>query len=127
VTSPFERARSLVGIPFRPQGRSREHGLDCIGLTLEAFQVRHLKLPAYRLTDGSWDEIEAVLKGSFDRVPDTVSEDDDLVISRMQRCFHFGVLGHASLIHADMRIGRVVETPLRALSEDTRYYRQQKD
>ena len=33
------RALALVGVPFRPQGRSAADGLDCAGLALAAFEL----------------------------------------------------------------------------------------
>lgn len=33
-TAVIHVARSFVGVPFRHQGRSREHGIDCVGLPI---------------------------------------------------------------------------------------------
>lgn len=123
MLEPYQRALALVGVTFRPQGRDPEIGLDCIGLVIEAFQLSPVELPRYRLTDGNWLEVERALDPWFDRSAE-VGGTNDMVVCRLPRCFHFGVLGREHLIHADLTAGRVVARRLPAqLGSETRYYR----
>lgn len=107
----FERARGLVDVRFRAHGRNVQSGLDCVGVVLIAFKLNDLVIPPYRLTGGSWEQIESILSSAFDTSGDPEPAAEQLVISRLPRCFHMGVLGTASVVHADLRVGRVVETP----------------
>lgn len=123
VSEPFSRALALVGTRFRPLGRNPKFGLDCIGLVIAAFDLGEVFLPAYRLSDGSWAQIESVLDLYFCRVERPSIAAGDLVVSELPKSFHFAVLGPASFVHADLRLGRVVETPHRPPSASSRYFR----
>lgn len=108
-----DRARALVGVPFRPQGRDAGQGLDCAGLALAAFG-----LPAefvrndYRLRGDHRTEIEAGLRSHFRRVGRRqVRAGDLLLLSVSKDQAHLAVLTEAGFVHADARLGRVVETP----------------
>lgn len=126
VVDAFSTAKAMVGVKFTPQGRSEVSGVDCIGLVLCAFDIQALRLPRYRLSDGTWDEIEAVLFDHFTPAGTGLGQASDLLICRLPRCFHFGVLGPASIIHADLRAARVVEAPGQTLGAVQRRYRRRK-
>lgn len=119
----YGRARNLLGTPFRPQGRDPATGLDCIGLVLLSYEIPAATVPPYRLSDGDWSVIEQHLFARFLMRGDGKHRAGDLMVSRLQRSFHFGVLGPASVIHSDLRIGRVVETPLGSEAGESRIYR----
>ena len=107
-----ERARALVGTPFRPQGRG-EHGLDCVGVALRAFDV-----PAegvrrdYRLRGDYWDEVRGELRRYFRRVPVTQLRSGDLMLVKVAADqLHFAVRTGAGFVHAHAGLRRIVETP----------------
>lgn len=64
------RARALVGTRFRPQGRRREHGLDCIGLVAAAAELPVELVPSgYRLrSEVSEDMLSLTLDGRAERI-----------------------------------------------------------
>lgn len=107
-----DRARALVGTRFRLQGRSREQGIDCLGLVLAAHG-----LPAgsgrrdYALRGVTRGEIEAGLVPWFRRIARTrVVPGDVLVLWAGPGELHLGVASGDGMIHADVRHG-VVERP----------------
>lgn len=108
-----ERARTLVGARFRPQGRDPELGLDCIGLILCVFG-----LPAdgvrrdYRLRGEHRREIVRGLSGPFRRVAAKIRRPGDVLLLEVARDqSHLGILTANGFVHADARLGSVVETP----------------
>lgn len=103
------RARALIGVRFRPQGRSREAGLDCIGLVAAA-----LEAPApddYRLSGGSMARLTTSLRAAGLRPVDDCQAGDVLVLAAGPGQPHLGVWTGAGLVHADARLKRVVERP----------------
>ncbi len=107
-----DRARALVGTPFRPQGRD-SHGLDCAGLALAAFGLPpdHVRQD-YRLRGDHRSEIEEALRLQFRRVSRRQARVGDLVLlSVAADQFHLAVLTAGGFVHSDARLGRVVETP----------------
>lgn len=122
MTDAFARARKLLGVPFRPHGRSPLLGLDCVGVVLWAFEIVGAEAPRYRLSDGSWPEIEARVSRWFEPAPQGATQ-PTLLITHRRRSFHFAVGGPDTFVHADLRIGRIVETPLCGLDGPTRCYR----
>lgn len=104
-----ERARTLVGTRFRPQGRDPRIGLDCIGLALCAFGI-----PAdavrrdYRMRGRHRPAIEAILEQWF-RPVGAISCGDLLLCQISEEQMHLAISGHQSFIHADARIRAVVE------------------
>ena len=108
-----ERARALVGVPFRPQGRDPEQGLDCVGLCLAAFRlpsegVRH----DYRLRGDYRDEARAALLRYFRRVSARQRRPGDLLMLAVaDDQLHLAVSTGAGFVHADARLRQVVETP----------------
>lgn len=108
------RARSLVGVRFRPQGRRREHGLDCVGLVALAGRLPVALVPTgYRMRS---EVAEEAMGLDFDgRVEPIALEEarsgDVLLVRTGPGQHHFLVLVENGFVHADARLGRVVETP----------------
>jgi hypothetical protein len=94
-----------------------------VGLIVLAYGLSSRCLPRYRLSGGCWAEIEDHLRSDFTRIAAGSAACGDLVVERLPRCFHFAVRGAASIIHADLRIRRVVETPVLSLGGEQRTYR----
>lgn len=111
MTDPYDRAHALVGTRFRPLGRNPEFGLDCVGLAVLAYELSSLQLPPYRLGEGSWEQIERwLLRLHFER--SVKHKRNALLVIELPASFHFGVCGERTIVHADMRFKRVVETPI---------------
>lgn len=108
-----ERARALIGVRFRPQGRSAEMGLDCIGLATLTYQLPPARVRSdYRLHGGLRDEMEQDLALLFQRVATEVAAPGDLLlVAPGLRQLHLIVLTPVGYIHADARRRRVVEAP----------------
>lgn len=108
-----ERARALVGTPFRPQGRSSGTGLDCIGLVMSVFRVPEGAVRRdYRLRGDHRAEMAAGLSRYFRRVRGGRSRAGDVVLMQSAADqLHLGICTDAGFVHAHARIGRVVETP----------------
>ncbi|HEX8578532.1 MAG TPA: peptidoglycan endopeptidase [Allosphingosinicella sp.] len=109
------RARRLVGIRFRPQGRDPSYGLDCIGTAaaaagVPADQVRR----DYALRGQKRAEIEEGLCDlGFQPVPGGEAEAGDiLVCSAGPAQVHVVVRTEEGFVHADARLRMVVERPL---------------
>ena len=109
------RARSLVGVRFRPQGRDPRLGLDCVGAAAAAAGVpadrvrsdyslrgQHLAAIEHELCDLGWQPVpvERAVAG------------DVLVCEAGPAQFHVVVRAWSSFIHADAALRRVVERPL---------------
>jgi len=106
------RALALVGTRFRPQGRSAEHGLDCVGLLLCAFDLPPDTVRSdYRLRGAYREEIEQALHAGFRRIPNRWRRAGDvLLLAVAQDQLHLAIASEAGFVHADARLGRVVET-----------------
>lgn len=105
------RARALVGVRFRPQGRTREQGLDCLGLAALALGV-----PArtdYRLSSSELPALERELRACGLREIEAAGagEGDLLVLSPALGRLHAAILTAEGFVHADARLRRVVEAP----------------
>ena len=108
-----ERARALVGTRFRPQGRRPEYGLDCIGLILCVFGVPETEgRRDYRLRGDHLRELRAALAKPFRRIARTQRRSGDILLLQVAPDqFHLGIATPNGLVHADARLGMVVETP----------------
>jgi hypothetical protein len=107
-----ERARALVGTPFRPQGRAA-HGLDCVGVALATFgaAVESVRRD-YRLHGDHEAEVREYLAGQFRRVPRTKLRQGDLMLMRVAADqVHLAVRTNCGFVHAHAGLRRVVETP----------------
>jgi cell wall-associated NlpC family hydrolase len=93
------RARALVGVYFRPQGRTRETGLDCVGLVAAALKLDEVRAD-YRLRGGSAEELgQALGQAGLRRVKDAW-EGDVLVMRAGAEQLHMGVVTEAGFVHA---------------------------
>jgi murein DD-endopeptidase / murein LD-carboxypeptidase len=107
------RARGLVGVRFRPQGRDPATGLDCVGVVLQVFEIPAERVRRdYRLTGNRANEIEAELSRYFEPVRRTESRAGDVVLCSLRTGqLHLAVHCGCSFVHADARARRVVEMP----------------
>ena len=96
--------------------------MDCVGVIVWAFEIRDSTLPRYRLCDGSWPKIEDQVVRWFDPQESGLVT-PVLLVTQRPRCFHFAVGGRESFVHADLRLRKIVETPLSGLDGPTRCYR----
>ena len=105
------RARGLIGTRFRAQGRDPSCGLDCVGLACLVYGVPGRD--DYRLRGaGHGAALTEALKPDFRRIARTERRPGDLMVYRPARDrWHLAVLTRAGIVHADARIGTVVETP----------------
>lgn len=111
-----ERARSLVGVKFRPQGRDPATGLDCVGVLLWTFGIApELVRRNYRIRGAHRSEIEETIRRWFapvDRGQLRPGEVALFTIGASQS--HLAITCGGTLIHADARLRKVVEAPMRA-------------
>lgn len=107
------RALALVGTRFRPQGRSPEHGLDCVGLMLSAFDLPgDMARTDYRLRGQYRLEIEQALRATFRRIPKKWRQPGDMLLLGVAHDqLHLAIESGDGFVHADARLGRVVESP----------------
>jgi cell wall-associated NlpC family hydrolase len=105
------RARACVGVPFRPQGRDAQRGLDCIGLAGFAFGVETPR--DYRLRGGDAGEVEGRIAAlGLARIDAQAAREGDLLLLQAAPTqLHFAVMTADGFVHADARLRRVVETP----------------
>lgn len=110
-----ERARTLVGARYRPQGRHRSDGLDCVGVAAAALALDCERLPAlYALRGPGLAEIEAELSASALVQVSTPEAGDVLVFQTGPVQLHLGICTGSGFVHADAGLRRVVERPLPA-------------
>lgn len=104
-------ARALVGTRFRPQGHNIATGLDCLGLVAETFQIVGIRRN-YRLRGDHRREIESGLLSWFRKVAKSRCLPGDVLLMRVaDDQLHLAVRSGDGFVHADARLGRVVETP----------------
>ena len=107
------RASALVGTRFRPQGRNLQRGVDCLGLILVVFEIPDAGIRRnYRLRGDHRSEITVHLQRHFRRIPARdVRPGDLLLLSVATDQLHFAITTQRGFVHADAKIGKVVETP----------------
>ena len=107
------RARALVGTRFRPQGRVPERGLDCVGLVLCAFKLPGAMVRRdYRLRGDHQAEMIRELAPVFREIEPRHRRAGDLLLMRVaDDQLHLGIVTNVGFVHADARLGKVVETP----------------
>jgi hypothetical protein len=104
------RARSLVGVRFRAQGRSAATGLDCVGVVASALGVKRARSD-YALRDGDLGRLSCELEGAG-LVPVEGRRTGDVLVMRAgPEQLHLGIVTEAGLVHADAGLRRVVERP----------------
>lgn len=104
------RARRLVGVRFRPQGRTKETGLDCVGVVAAALRVGAVRSD-YGLRGGSLRGLEAELERAGMKRIDLVRPGDVLVLRAGAEQLHLAVATEGGFVHAHAGLGRVVEAP----------------
>ncbi|MGQ0660217.1 peptidoglycan endopeptidase [Sphingosinicella sp.] len=108
------RARALIGTRFRPQGRSAEQGLDCVGVVMMAAGIGRERTPDdYRLRGSDIDAANAGLAAmGFVRLPSDRGEPGDVLVAKSgPGQLHAAVLTPGGYVHAHAGLRRVVETP----------------
>ena len=109
-----ERARALIGVRFRPQGRSAEQGLDCIGVVAMASGMDARRVRSdYGLRTADPDQVNRDFDDcGFLRMAPAAAEPGDVLLVRsgpMQ--LHVVMLTDLGYLHADASLRRVVEVP----------------
>jgi cell wall-associated NlpC family hydrolase len=110
----FAAARTIVGVPFRAQGRDPRYGLDCVGLVWAAYAAVGCALPAptdYPLRGWRRGRIVAALMTAGFRAVSDRADGDVALIGLSAGQHHLGVIGPASMVHAHAGLRRVVESP----------------
>ena len=109
-----DRARSMVGVKFRPQGRDPATGLDCVGVVVRAFGIPPESVRRdYRLRGAHCAEIDRVLSRWFERIaPEQTCLGDVMLFEVSQSQIHLAIACGGTFVHADASIRRVVETPM---------------
>ena len=109
----LERARTLIGTPFRPQGRDPKCGLDCVGFILSSFGLDAARVPQnYRLRGPDVPTALTWFPDDFRRVSRTQRRPGDVLLVKVAtEQIHLVMRASLSFIHADLRLGAVVEVP----------------
>lgn len=105
-----ERARAMVGVRFRPQGRSAAEGLDCVGLAAAALELGGVRAD-YPLRGGSGAALADALRRAGLSEVASAEAGDVLVMWAGAGQLHLGVWTGSGLVHADAGLRRVVERP----------------
>ena len=110
---PAGRARALIGTRFRPQGRSPQFGLDCVGLVICSFDLpAHSIRCDYRLRGDHKGELLREMGKWFRRIARSQSRAGDALLMQVASDqVHLGVVTPCGFLHADLRRGKVVESP----------------
>jgi hypothetical protein len=111
------RARSLIGVRYRPQGRSVEFGLDCVGLAALSLGLppEHVTC-SYGLRGNELRALEAELERhglAPSQTAAPMAGDLGLFVPGPAQ-LHLAVFTDTGLVHADAGLRRVVERPLPA-------------
>lgn len=112
-----EAARTLLGVPFRHQGRDPSVGIDCVGLLRCAGDLIGWGLYVYDCDDYARDPHDGVLEGHLQTAfgpPVSGLQVNDIVAMAYGRPIrHVGIIGtdgeRLTLIHTSQQVGRVVE------------------
>jgi cell wall-associated NlpC family hydrolase len=109
-------ARRCVGARFRVQGRTRDGGLDCVGLVAIALHEAGVRVRApgdYRLSGDNGGRFEPALSASGleGHPPGAARRGDILLIAPSQGQRHLAVRTPDGFVHAHAGLGKIVETP----------------
>jgi|WetSurSiteA1Bulk_404760.scaffolds.fasta_scaffold12247_3 cell wall-associated NlpC family hydrolase len=110
----IQSARSFVGSPFKHQGRTK-NGIDCIGLIiiplneLGFFSYDNKNYKRYGFGDGL---IEVIKKYCYELDSPYKLEKGDILLYSNGRSQHLAIYTGNSIIHANNKIGKVVEHSL---------------
>jgi murein DD-endopeptidase / murein LD-carboxypeptidase len=108
------RARALVGVRFRPQGRDPRHGLDCIGVVMMATRIPPERVRSdYGLHNCDPEEMNRQFDwAGFIRISPAAARDGDILVVRPSAtALHVVILTETGYLHADARWRKVVEAP----------------
>ncbi|HUD93436.1 peptidoglycan endopeptidase [Sphingobium sp.] len=109
MSEVVERARTLVGVPFRLHGRGRD-GLDCVGLAALALG-RTGVTNAYGLRSGDAVRAEIWLRAAGLRPVEHGGAGDLALVRPGPLQLHLMIATGDGFVHAHAGLGRVVETP----------------
>jgi murein DD-endopeptidase / murein LD-carboxypeptidase len=102
------RARTAIGVRFRPRGRTAE-GLDCVGLAALAYDVA---VPlGYAMRSDDRARVTAVAHGCGLVAAEGRRPGDLVLLASGAGQLHLGIDSGTGLIHADAMLRRVVERP----------------
>ena len=112
MISIADTARKYIGVRFKHRGRGRD-GLDCAGLVLLSCKDAGQQVQDYINYNERPNQTVLIeqMSGRFDKIQ--VSEarrGDILIISIGSRVQHMAILCGLTIIHANSRAGRVVES-----------------
>ena len=111
-----KRARALIGVRFRAQGRDPLAGLDCVGAAAAAAGIPpEVVRRDYAMQGESLGSIERDLAGlGCRKIPaGERTEGGDVIVCRTAPAQHHLLIATGTgFVHADARLGLVVERPL---------------
>ena len=102
-------ARACIGTRFRPHGRDRAHGLDCVGVAACAYGIA--APDGYALRGGNPGAVSRRILGHGFRRVEQPRAGDLLLIAAGHAQLHLAVMTERGFIHAHAGLRRVVETP----------------
>ena len=116
-TAFADAAVSLVGTPFRLRGRSRETGVDCVGLVavaLAAIGRPVPPIPHYALRHLDTRALFPLLgEAGFVETREPLANGDLLLLRPSSAQAHLAIVsGPASIVQAHAGLGRVTLSPL---------------
>ncbi|HYW14701.1 MAG TPA: peptidoglycan endopeptidase [Allosphingosinicella sp.] len=108
------RAYAVVGTRFRPQGRTAQEGVDCVGVAAFACDIPSERVPRdYALRGQALGDIERQLSDlGCRRVEGHVLKLGDIAICRPGPAqHHMVIITPFGFVHADAALRRVVQRP----------------
>ncbi|MCR2834266.1 C40 family peptidase [Parerythrobacter lacustris] len=123
-----QAAEALVGSPFRLHGRSREHGLDCVGLVAAALEASgHVlpPIPPYALRNSRYDFVPGFAERcGFCPVSGEFRRGDLVMVAPGPGQRHLLIaVTPIAFVHGHAGLRRVVRTPLRPDWNITHHWR----
>ena len=114
MSAAVARARALLGVRFRPQGRSAEHGLDCIGVAIMATGIPAARVRRdydIRSADAEGVHRNLLACGLARIAPERAEAGDLLLVRPGPARLHLVLVTDLGYLHADAGLRRVVEVP----------------
>jgi cell wall-associated NlpC family hydrolase len=108
MSAAVERARAMIGVPFRLHGRSWE-GLDCVGLA--ALALGRVAPGDYGLRSGDVARAEGWLRAAGLRLVVEARPGDLALVRPGPLQLHLMIGTGVGFVHAHAGLGRVVEMP----------------